>query len=462
MKNKKAVYNMGQFRSLAGKLVVKAACLSLLLFILFSMHAAADTGSTEEGMEQSLKKYSLKELYRLGMLRSEEIMIAENLKNNALKDEDRAFSVLVPQLSGFGNYIRYSESSTTQPEYGYEYGVKLQQQFTINGRELILYKAAKDATEKSDYDLETAKEYSLFNIASAYYDIVNKLKRVEIFKSNVERLKAHRDAIITKLELEEVPRTDLLRTEAELSGASTELVVAENQVIIARSTLARLVELPQGYDLELPAGEEVVNISGGLESFIETAYHHRSDMKSTEMDIVLADRAIDLSKSEYWPVLGFEAGYKYQETDPSYLSSGDTLYGALNLDMVFFDWGFRKATIAQDKAKKHNAELQLKLQKKQIALEVEQAYLTTITVSNEIKALRDKLAFSKANYDAVSLQFDLGQADILDIMDANTTLVNSERELSEAQYLFVLAKISLQRAQGIFLMEVENLLAAKS
>jgi outer membrane protein len=122
--------------------------------------------------------------------------------------------------------------------------------------------------------------------------------------------------------------------------------------------------------------------------------------------------------------------------------------------MVLFDWGFRSATVSQEKARQRNAKLQLQAKLKEVALEVERAYLTIVTAQSAIAALKDKLRFSRADYEAVSLQFKVGQSDSLDLIDSNTVLMNSERELSEAQYLLALAKIGLERVQGGFLKSV--------
>ncbi|MBC2715216.1 MAG: TolC family protein [Desulfobacteraceae bacterium] len=427
----------------------------ILFLMILIIPAALNAGEADkEPTERSV--YSLADLYRLGLERSESIKIAENQLYVAEKDVDRAFSVLVPTISAYGDYIRYDAASVIQPKSGHEYGVKLQQQFTINGREFIVLGAAKDTIKQREYDLDAVREENLFTVASAYYDIVNKRKRVEILKENVKRLEAHKEAVIIQLKLEEVPKTALLRTEAELSGSKSDLVKAENTLVFAYATLARMLEIPLAYEIITPDLDDDSPIDGHLEKFIETAFDQRSDIKSLEMNVKLAGDNVDILKSEYWPTLSFEAGYKRQGSDPSYLSEDETVYGAVNLNMILFDWGFRSASISQEKANKRSAELLLQAKSKEIALEVEQAYLMIITAQSVIVALKDKLRFSRADYEAVSLQFKVGQADSLDIMDSNTVLLNSERELSEARYLLALAKIGLESAQGIFLKSVTN------
>lgn len=400
--------------------------------------------------EADAPTYGLEDLYGLALERSEEIRIAKNLHLIALQDEKRAFSVLLPTLSAFGDYIHYSEGGAIAPEYGYEYGVKLKQQFTLNGRELIALRAARDTIQQRAYDVDAVIENFLFRVASAYYDVMNLKKRADIARANVRRLEEHKQAVIKKRSLEEVPATDLLRTEAELSGALAERINTENMLIYARSSLSRMLDLPGDYELLPAGGNDAITVVDPLETLLDVAMKHRADIQSLNMAVRLADASIDITKSEYWPVLSFEAGYKVQETEPSYLAQDDTLYGAAGISMVLFDWGFRKGTISQEKAARQNVELRLATLKKQVALEVEQAYLAISAARQNILALKDKVSFSRANFEAVTLMFTLGQADSLDVMDANTLLQNSARELAEAEYHLELSMISLQRAQGVF------------
>ena len=61
---------------------------------------------------------------------------------------------------------------------------------------------------------------------------------------------------------------------------------------------------------------------------------------------------------------------------------------------------------------------------------------------------------AEENYEAVKRQFDHGLSDIVDLIDANTLLVTSQRQLSEAHYHLILAHLKLKRAKGVFLKNV--------
>ena len=62
----------------------------------------------------------------------------------------------------------------------------------------------------------------------------------------------------------------------------------------------------------------------------------------------------------------------------------------------------------------------------------------------------------------MELQFELGQADSLDVIDANSLLNIAERELAEAEFYLDLSRIGLARAQGIFLKTIQADLAVRN
>jgi len=75
------------------------------------------------------------------------------------------------------------------------------------------------------------------------------------------------------------------------------------------------------------------------------------------------------------------------------------------------------------------------------ALEIARANVERLT-----KQLRARVEYAANNYKAVSKQFEYGLANSIDVMDANTLLVNTERELANAQYDYQLAVLKVRRS----------------
>jgi outer membrane protein len=411
-----------------------------------------------EGATSNNGSYSLTDVYRLALERAERIKISEEDLSIARQTKEQALAVLKPRLNGFGSYTHYSEKkevegSLVQPQAMYGWGIRADQSFTLNGKELIAFGIAKDGIEKSSYDLAAIKEEYLFGVASAFYDILKAKRAREIAAANTGRLKGLRDAVATRLSLETTTKTDLFRAEAELSKAKTEEISAGNQLSLAQAVLRRLVDLTRGYDIVEPeAADQGEFAADTLEAMKKEAMAHRAEIKVLALESKIAEQTVRFTKGEYWPTLSVEGQYVNSEQDPGtpYVVE-DSLSAGIRLDVPLYDGGLRRANVSQSRSRQHQAELQLKALTRQIEVEVEQAFLLVTDLASTITALEDQLKFAKENYDAVAKLFAHGLADRLDVLDANTLLANSESQISEARYSHQLSLLGLARARGTFL-----------
>lgn len=403
-------------------------------------------------------EYSLEDLYRIALERAEEIGISKKELYIAERDRERALSLLFPRFSAFGDYRRFSEAefaagNVIQPEDSMSWGLRLDQSLSLSGREFIALDMSEKGIEKSRHSLYAVKEAYLFGVASAYYALLKAKKAVEILMAGVERLTVHRDASALKLKVGKVTRTALLRAEAELSGAQSELVRAENGLRLARSVLARIVGLDTDFDIkEQRAINDTMEVYT-LNSLKELAVLERAELKALDIGKHIAKKQVKYTRGAYWPNLSVEAVYLRRDEDPAtrFLKQ-ESIYGGLSLSFCIFDGGFRRAELGKSRARQRQSELIYKDLKKTIEIEVEDAYLEHDTQKGVLKSLRDRLLFARDNFDAISKQFKLGLASSIDVVDAHKLLVTAERELTDAEYSYQLSILRLKRVTGTLLL----------
>lgn len=409
-------------------------------------------------------EYTLEDLCRIALEQSERIKISEEDLHIAERGKDKAVSALLPKLSAFGNYTKYSEdkrSSTgtiIQPDYSISWGLRLDQSLYSSGREFTAFKISGEHIEKSKYDLYAVKEAYIFSVASAYYDVLRAKKAMEIAKTNLERLAKHRDAAASRLKAGEVTKTDLLRAEAELSGAHAELVKAENNLKLTKAVLSRVVGLSGDYDIKetvnstkYPANTETV------ESLKQVAISERPELKAIELQRRIAKEQVRYARAAYWPTLSIEGVYTRKEDNPSIASvNKESIYGGIKVNFPFFEGGLRRAEVGEAEAKNRQAELVYEDTIKTINIEVENAYLDMITQKGILKSLQDKVAFAADNYNSIFKQYQFGLAHSIDVIDANTLLITSERQFVDANYNYQLSVLRLKRVTGTLLKAVTS------
>ena len=404
-------------------------------------------------------EYSLDDLFRIALARSERIKSAEESLMIAEIGKQKAVSVLFPRLSAFGSYTRFSEDKYNdlnmliQPESAGSWGLRADQSFSLGLREFTALGMSKTNIAKYRMDLESVQEEYLLLVARAYYDVLRVGKQLDIAAANLKRLADYRNAAEKRFKVGEATKTVLLRAEGELSGARSDLVTAENSLKLVRALLARLVGIEEECSLrEAPPEEREIPSLAALK---DTAFAERSDLKGLEYVKKMAAQQRSYAWGAYWPSLSLSGVYAKADQDPTSLTlNKESTYLNLALNFPLFQGGFRKADVDEATAKERQAAFLYEDLKKTIGIEVEIAYLELSNAKEVIKFQEDQLSFARENYRAVSRQFEVGLANSIDVMDANTLLVSAQRRLADAYYAYQISILKVKRATGTLLKEI--------
>ena len=279
----------------------------IIVVLILSLFISSETNLVHSGQkdtEEQIKasappEYSLMELFRIALERAEQIMISEENIFIAERQKDKALSSFIPSLSAFGDYTRYSEekkastsfgSFSIQPEDASIWGFRLDQSFSLGGREIFSYRISKQDIDRSIYDDYSLKADYLLEVSSRYFDVLKAQKAVDIARANVERLTKYRDEAEIKLRVGEVTKTVLLRAAAELSGARSDLVKAKNLLTFTRSVLARFVGISDGFMLNEKDNFMVESLeTESIDMLKETALSERSEIQSYQLQRKIAE-----------------------------------------------------------------------------------------------------------------------------------------------------------------------------
>ncbi len=401
-------------------------------------------------------EYSLDDLFRIALTRSEKLRAAEENLTIAEIGKDKAFSYVLPRLTVTGGYIRYTDrrmagTSVIQPDYGSSWGIRIDETFSLSGRELTALDISRQNITKSRYDLTAIREdYLLRYVAAAYYNALMARKSLEIADANLERLIKYRDAAEARLKIGEVTRTVLLRAEGELSGARSDRLQARNALELALAVLASNCGIKDPFTLRESAPEEGdIPLLAAVQG---QAFAGRADLKSLEVQKQIAAGQTKFTEGAFWPSLSVFGVYAGADQNPPPGSlNRESIYAGAALNFPFFEGGLRKAEVAEAKARERQAALFYEELKKSIEIEIRTAHLDLVTQKGILQFLNDQFAFARDNYRAVTRQFEFGLSSSLDVMDANTLLVSAEQKVASAVYNYRLALIRMMKATGTLL-----------
>jgi outer membrane protein len=411
-------------------------------------------------------EYTLNDLYQQALVNSEKIKFAQENLYIARVGKDKAWSLLIPKLTAFGTYYHFSEQKVTisgiliQPNESGTWGVRMDESFSLSARELNALRIAGQNITKNEYDLDATKSDFVLAVAAAYYDTLKAKKTLEIAASNMERLTQYRDYVTKRVKVGDLTRTALLRAEGELSGARSDYLKATNALKITRAALIRITGIDDEFRLietSIPAEEGLV-----LDKLRNTAFEKRSDLKSFDVQIDIADEQIKYAKGAFWPYLNLFAIYNGSDQYPASAAPGtqtlnrESILAGVGLTFPFFEGGLRVGELNEAKSRRRQAKLAYDDFRKSVDVELQSAYLDLETQRGTLKFLEDQLAFAEDNFNAVIRQFDNGLALSLDVMDANSLLLSSEKNVADALYSYQLAYLRLKRTSGTLVQFVTS------
>lgn len=405
--------------------------------------------------------YTLKQLCQMANENAETIQIAREQTYIAVQDKNRAQSVLIPRATLSGSYLAYKNNDSYTPDVN-TLGGKLTQSFTLNGRELIAYDVSKKGIEKAKLSEQAIRSDYIFQVTQAYIQALNLKRLVEVADAEVERLTTYRDSVNEKLTVGSVTRTALYRAQAELSKAITNQIVARNNVQTTKAGIVRLTGIEDQFSIAPGDIKDIENFSVTLEEIKRQALENRYEIKEATKDVEIAQRTIAYEKGEYWPRIELEGGYREKDitydTETGNQTEYDTEEAYIQAQLVFtlYDGGLRRAQVRQAVARQRQAKQALANEEKAVILESKQSFLEFNTAKATLINLADEVKSAEENFNAVQMQFRYGMADSIDIMDANTLLVDAQRRMSNARSSFYLSTLKIIYTQGDILGRLLN------
>jgi len=240
---------------------------------------------------------------------------------------------------------------------------------------------------------------------------------------------------------------DLLRAESEEAGKEAALISAKSALRNAKSVFLRFVPVAGDFHLEDPHIKSASALNP--RELIKTAYKNRLDLTQSALDKEIASMGVKQAWSGFLPAVRVDGNYIRRDRNPStsFLLK-ESISATAVVTYPLFEGGLRVAELSEARTKLRIEGLKLRGIKKDIIVQVRQAYNDVTEKEAVIKSLKRQLKFARENYRMVFEQFKSGVATNVDVTDANTELLTADRSLMNALFDLELAVVELKYAMG--------------
>jgi len=187
-----------------------------------------------------------------------------------------------------------------------------------------------------------------------------------------------------------------------------------------------------------------------VERFTSAMIARRPELMQADAQLRAARSDVGVARAGRLPGLTYslDEGFDSPSLDPSVIREHRGYLAVANLNFPIFDWGIGRARQRQAELKAQAAENQLAITRREVEQEFAAAHEEALTAIRRVDNARSAVTDAQRNVDISIARYRAGEAPILEVTDALTTLAQQRTNYQQALFDFEIARAHLQEAAG--------------
>ena len=317
-------------------------------------------------------------------------------------------------------------------------------------------KKSKLELDQAELQLKNAEQKILLQSATAYYDLVYKVKNTQFNLSNFDLFERQVESDTSRLQKGEITLTDLAQSESSLAGANAKFIAAETELLTAKSNFERIIRLPAP---EVIVKDKFIkNISINFPRDLSTAlsYSEKNNPKLllTKLDYEISKKNVDIEKSKFSP----SASLNYTQSQNKDFSSSineidqETLKATITIPL--FKGGENYASLKKSKFKKKQSNLILQDIINEVKTDTANSWSAYQSSESVLKATQAQVKAAEIANEGITLEYDSGNTrTTLEVIQSRSLLLEARISNAIAERNFAISKFDLLAVIGELTLE---------
>jgi outer membrane protein len=306
---------------------------------------------------------------------------------------------------------------------------------------------AKAQVRAGENELSNTEENVLLNAVTAYMDVVRDEATLRLRQNNVTVLQKQLDATQEQFKVGELTRTDVAQAQARLSGAQSDVITAEGQLNVSRSNFEHYIGRPPETLEEHPA---LPPVPASEEGVITLAMKQNPALRQAQENVKAANYAIDDAAGALAPQVSIQGQYEYLQGSPLEGIPGAGHISSLtaNVTVPIYQGGADESLVRQQKELREQAQLAVADIGRQVIDAARSSWQSFTAAKATIVSNQTQVQADEVAYDGVKQEQQVGSRTILDVLNAEQELLNSEVAVVISQHDTCVAAYQVLSATG--------------
>ncbi len=418
----------------------------------------------------SPRVYSLEECIQLAEKHNAALIAAEQSYKASKGRVLTAWGGLLPSLNSDLGYSRTVYGPSEFPTYdpllgetviqttgvrtskGYSASIRAGQSWSLGGYNFfdIREKTASRNSARSSYRF--TRQDLILSVKRAYFDVLKSKMLLEIQKEALKRANEQLKIAETRYELGAASYSDVLKAKVQYGDVELALISAENSVKVARATLNNWMGQDVDAAIDVEENLAMPEFDYSYDSALEQSMKLNPNLSKARFDLKSAEAQLGMARSGFFPNLNLSGSYSWSNPELEEIKYiRDREYSwrlSASISLNIFDNFQKNYNFSWAKANRNSARENFYQTKRDVALELKQAYLNVQEAQQKINLAREKVESASEDLELVQEKYNLGSASILELLDAEVSLKQAESDQVEALYDYNLAVAQFEKAMG--------------
>ena len=317
--------------------------------------------------------------------------------------------------------------------------------------------------EAARLDVENIKNDVIINIVSAFVQVILSEELLQNARVQLQSTQTQAERTQKLFRAGSVAESNVLEINAQIATDELAIIDAQNQKDLAELSLIQLLDLKQVKDFEIvkpevpdPNQDQIILNDNNI---FEFAQANLPEIKSADLRVQGALKAIDVSRGAYLPQLslgvGFGTRYSYLvdfplDTAPFFEQYRNNLGRGItfNLSIPIFSQFQTRNNVARSIINHKLAVLNTEVARNQIRRDIQQAYADALAAQKRFDATKRQLAAFAQSFRNAEIRFNNGLINPTDYNVAKNNFVKAQSDLVQAKYQYTFKLKVLDFYQG--------------
>lgn len=400
-----------------------------------------------------LRAQSLLELYEAAHSYDATYLSARALADSAIYRVEQTRALMRPSASLSANAGR----AQTKPTIGDNFSSN-SYAASLNGRQPLFNRGntatiaqAERSLESSLADLDSAEQDLILRVSQAYFDVLGAQDTLQTTRANKTAIAEQLASAKRNFEVGTATITDTREAQARYDLATAQEIAANNDLVTKRIALDQLVgrndvEPRQlAVPIALPATASIP-----VDQLVSRAVEEHPSVRRAQVAYDVAQLETEKARAQALPTIDAVATVQGGHGTIAANATGYNAVGTIGvqLNVPLYTGGAVQNRIRETLVLEERSRNDLEAARRAVIQSTRQASYTVESNAAQVKALEAAEASSQLALEATELGYRVGIRVNVDVLNAQSQLYQTRRDLARARYDLLLATLRLRQASG--------------